>query len=58
MLVLGTYHFTDAPDYNAIDKPQQQKEITHIVESLSAFNPTKILLEYEPMKGDRLESLY
>lgn len=58
VFVLGTFHFTDTPDYNAIDKPQQQKEIEHLVESLSTFNPTKILLEHERKEGDRLDSLY
>lgn len=58
VFVLGTFHFTSAPDYNAIDKPEQQKEIKHLVESLAAFNPTKILLEYEREEGDRLDSLY
>jgi hypothetical protein len=58
VFVLGTFHFTDAPNYNAIDKPRQQKEIEHLVESLSTFNPTKILLEYEHKEGDRLDSLY
>jgi len=58
VFVLGTFHFTDAPDYNAIDKLQQQKEIEHLVESLSTFNPTKILLEYERKEGDRIDSLY
>lgn len=58
VLVVGVFHFTDAPDYNAVDKPEQQKEIKELVASLSAFNPTKIALEYERKKGDQLDSLY
>lgn len=58
VLVLGVFHFNQAPAYNAVDKPEQQKEIEALTQSLARFNPDKIVLEYLPEEQARYDSLY
>jgi hypothetical protein len=58
VLVVGVFHFTQAPSYNAIDEPEQQKEIKILTESLARFNPSKIVLEYQPKEQSHFDSLY
>lgn len=58
VLVLGVFHFIQAPSYNAVDKPEQQKEIEALTNSLARFNPNKIVLEYLPEEQSHFDSLY
>lgn len=58
VMVLGTFHFTGAPDFNAIDAPEQQEEIREMVQDLASFNPDKIALEYVRSEKEKLDSLY
>lgn len=58
VMVLGTFHFTGAPTYNDVMAPEQQAEIRAVVDSLSAFQPTKVALEWPRAKAARFDSLY
>lgn len=57
-MVLGTFHFTQAPDFNNATAPEQQAEIRTVVDSLSAFRPTKLALEWTRAEAARFDSLY
>ena len=58
VMVLGTFHFTGAPDFNDVMAPDQQAEIQAVVDSLSAFRPTKLALEWTHDEAARFDSLY
>ncbi len=67
VLTLGTFHFNfsnsdfiQVQDSNQIDvlKPEHQDEIKQIVEQLKAFEPTIIVIEYQPSKQVKIDSLY
>lgn len=58
VMVLGTYHFEGAPDFNDVLAPEQQAEIRAVVDSLAGFRPTKIALEEVPEDYAKLDSLY
>lgn len=57
-MVLGTFHFTQAPDFNDVTAPEQQAEIQAVVDSLSVFHPTKLALEWSRAEAARFDSLY
>jgi hypothetical protein len=58
VMVLGTFHFTQGPDYNDVTAPEQQAEIRAVIDSLSAFRPTKLALEWTRTEAARFDSLY
>lgn len=58
VLVLGSFHFKHAPKFNAIDAPEQQREIKKLVKSLSEFQPDKIAVEFERKDSLKVDSLY
>lgn len=58
VLVLGTFHFANAPDFNDIDAPEQQKEVESLVENLRKFKPTKIALEFQRKDTAVVDSIY
>lgn len=64
VLVLGTYHFAnpglDVAQFTVADVllPERQAEIESVVASLSAFRPTKVLIERLPERASRVDSLY
>ena len=58
VMVLGVFHFTGTPSYNAIDNPEQQQELAQLIDALANFNPTKMALEYPLKERSRLDSLY
>ena len=58
VLVLGTFHFANAPDFNPIDAPEQQNEIKEFVNNIAEFNPTKIALEFERKDSTIVDSIY
>ncbi|WP_394971343.1 DUF5694 domain-containing protein [uncultured Croceitalea sp.] len=68
VLLLGTFHFANFnPENNgdllSVSVPdvlldKHQKELEHITEAISKFNPDKIFLEYRYEKQSRLDSIY
>lgn len=58
VLPVGTFHFTGAPDFNDPMAPEQQAEIRAVVDSLSAFRPTKVAVERERTDSTSVDSLY
>lgn len=58
VLVLGSFHFKHAPEFNAIEAAEQQKEIKRLVNSLAEFQPNKIAVEYERKDSLMVDSLY
>jgi len=64
VLVLGTYHFgnpgLDVVKTEVADvlSPEKQAEIAAVAEALARFRPTRIAVEWEPSRRERLDSLY
>jgi hypothetical protein len=58
VLVLGSFHFKHAPEFNPIQAPEQQKEIKDLVNRLSDFKPDKIAVEYVRKDSLKVDSLY
>ena len=58
VMVLGTFHFDQAPDFNAVTTPEQQQEIQAVVDRLAGFRPTKLALEWTRAESARFDSLY
>ena len=60
--ILGTFHFAGSSDLIAMNvddlkSDKRQAEILDLVNALSNFQPTKVILEY-PFKEERLDSLF
>ncbi len=60
--ILGTFHFAGSSDLVAMNvsdlkSDKRQGEILDLVNALSEFQPTKIILEY-PYKRDELDSVF
>jgi hypothetical protein len=58
VMVLGTFHFTGTPDFNAISDPEQQEELKELNNALARFSPNKIALEFERKEAAKADSLY
>jgi hypothetical protein len=64
IMILGSYHMAnpgrDVADLQAEDvlQPKRQLEIEELVGLLKRFNPTKIAVEVEPVRGSKLQSDY
>ncbi len=67
VLTLGTFHFafrnldlikTSAADQIDVLEPKYQKEITDIVNRIAKFKPTIIVIESNPEKQAKYDSLY
>ncbi|WP_425390940.1 DUF5694 domain-containing protein [Ekhidna sp.] len=64
VMLLGVYHFdnpgmdTHNMDVDDYYSERRQKEIEAVVSRLKAFNPTKILVEFQPHTQPKLDSLY
>ncbi len=58
VLPLGTFHFDQAPDFHDLMAPEQQAEIEAVVDSLAAFKPTKVVVEWPFDEAARFDSLY
>ena len=64
VLVLGTFHFAgsdaDAVETEGADlsSPERQRQVLAVVDSLAAFRPTKVAVEWTREAADRLDSLY
>jgi len=60
--LLGTFHFAGSSDAMSLktgdlSTPRRQNEIEELVQSLTAYKPTKIILEY-PYGNTGLDSIY
>src|SRR5690606_4616252 len=60
-MILGSYHFSNPQmdDYKEqfvvdMSTEQKQKEIEQVIEKLSSYAPTKILVEVPRIKGDSI----
>jgi hypothetical protein len=58
VLSLGTFHFAQAPDFHDLMAPEQQAEIQAVVDSLAAFEPTKVVVEWPFDQAATFDSLY
>jgi len=61
--VLGTFHFGSTSDVAAVKidnlmGPQRQEEIQSMLDKIRDYQPTKVLLEVEREKQDRLQTSY
>ncbi len=60
--LLGTFHFAGSTDVMSLnpddlDSPKRQKEIVALVQALSDYKPTKVILEY-PYDAKGIDSTY
>ena len=51
--ILGTFHFSNTNDLGAVQidsifSEKRQKELDYLIDKISKYNPTKILIEWEP----------
>ncbi len=58
--ILGTFHFGATSDYTAVQidslfSDRRQKELDDLVSKIKEFNPTKIMVEWEPETKDSLD---
>ena len=58
--ILGTFHFGATSDYTAVQMDsfffdKRQKELDELVSKIKEFNPTKIMVEWEPGTKDSLD---
>ncbi len=58
VLVIGSFHFKNVPDFYDMKAPEKQQEIKTLVNRLSEFNPDKIALEFERKDSNYVDSLY
>lgn len=58
ILVLGSFHFTGAPDHFGIMSPERQAEMERVVDALARFRPTKVIVEEQVRDSVRMDSLY
>ncbi len=59
--ILGTFHFANTNDYAAIQiddllTNKRQTELEKLIEKLKSYNPTKIMIEWEPEVKDSVGS--
>jgi hypothetical protein len=64
VMIVGTFHFAnpgrDIVKVEVADvlSPAKQAEILEVVETLTRFRPTKIVIEHRPSTAPRIDSLY
>ena len=51
--ILGTFHFNATNDYSSVQidsifSDKRQNELDQLINKIKAFNPTKIMVEWEP----------
>lgn len=59
--ILGTFHFGKTNDMNRLEADdlmteRRQEELELLSEKLAAFNPTKIMVEWEPIHYDKVNT--
>ncbi|MFC5631813.1 MULTISPECIES: DUF5694 domain-containing protein [Streptococcus] len=62
IMILGTFHMKSQNDLHNVDNPDQflyrEKEMIEVIDRLSEFCPTKIMVEWEHSKQDKLDSYF
>jgi hypothetical protein len=58
--ILGTFHFNATNDYSSVQidsifSDKRQKELDQLINKIKAFNPTKIMVEWEPKTKNELD---
>lgn len=57
VMVLGTYHFRQEQNYDELS-PENQRQIQRILTALAAFQPTKVVVEWEPSRSEKVNQAY
>lgn len=57
VMVLGTYHFRQEEHYDELS-PENQAHIQQILTALAAFEPTKVVVEWEPSRSAKTNEAY
>ena len=57
VMVLGTYHFRQEQNYDELS-PENQRQIQRLLTALAAFQPTKVVVEWEPSRSERVNQTY
>ncbi|MEQ9660802.1 DUF5694 domain-containing protein [Fulvivirga sp.] len=57
VMVVGTYHFAQEKDRNELSQ-ENQKQINKIIDALSEFKPTKVIIEMRPEFKKRYSQMY
>lgn len=57
VMVVGTYHFRQEDHYDELDA-ENQKQLEKVSEALATFQPTKIVLEWEPELTQKANERY
>ena len=57
VMVLGTYHFAQESATDELS-PENQEEIEEVLNAIQKFQPTKVVIEIEPERSQRLNELY
>ena len=58
VLVLGSFHFKNVPEFYDMKATEKQREIKTLVNNLVEFKPDKIALEFERKDSNYVDSLY
>lgn len=58
VVVPGTVHFKNVPEFYDIKSIEKQQEIKVLVDKLAEFRPDKIALEFERKDSSYVDSLY
>jgi len=58
VLVLGSFHFKNVPEFYDMKATEKQREIKTLVNNLAEFKPDKIALEFERKDSNYVDSLY
>jgi hypothetical protein len=57
VMVLGTYHFRQDQHYDELS-PENQREIDRVLSALAAYQPTKVVIEWEPQNSAKVNLEY
>ncbi len=57
VMVLGTYHFRQEEHYDELS-PENQAHIQHLLTALAEFEPTKVVIEWEPSRSVKTNEAY
>ncbi|MBX2873293.1 MAG: hypothetical protein KTR30_14375, partial [Saprospiraceae bacterium] len=57
VMVLGTYHFRQEQNYDELS-PENQAHIERILTALAAYQPTKVVIEWEPSRSEKVNQIY
>ncbi|MDX1587120.1 MAG: DUF5694 domain-containing protein [Balneolaceae bacterium] len=58
VLVLGSFHFKNVPEFYDMKSEEKQREIETLVQNLAEFRPNKIAVEFERKDSSYVDSLY